>query len=289
MLAAIAAALCGAPQRSSARQLAILLPLVFSVIGDAAAQTEHPQISARRAIERKAFTDTQIAGGFFKIAFGAEFHVAGRVDRIRKYAGPVRVYVDSLAKPDRREQVAGVVADIRSRVKHLDIAMAEERDAANVLVTLVRDRDLPKTIRALYGRDRARQIQRSLGPQCLSGFRKDPEFRIIKSDVLLVVDAGDFIFYDCVYEELLQALGPINDDPTVPWSMFNDNVQMGFFDVYDQYLLNILYDPRIQPGMTREQVKALLPEILPDVRAFVASVNDLNAASSAAKPGKKRR
>jgi hypothetical protein len=289
MFAAFVAVLCRIGARSFARGLAVILALVFSVISDAPAQAENPQISARRAVERTTFTDAQIAGGFFKIAFGAEFHVAGRVDRIRKYAVPVRVYVDSLAKPDRREQVAQVVADIRSRIKHLDITMAEERESANVVVTLVRDRDLGKTIRGLYGRDRARQIQRSLEPQCLSGFRKDPEFRIIKSDVLLVVDSGDFIFYDCVYEELLQALGPINDDPTVPWSMFNDNVQMGFFDVYDQYLLNILYDPRIQPGMTRQEVKALLPQILPDVRAFVASVNDLNAASSAAKPGKKRR
>jgi hypothetical protein len=289
MLAAFAAVPCPATLRSAARGSAVLLALVFSIGGDAPAQAEHPQISARRAVERKTFTDAQIAGGFFKIAFGAEFHVAGRVDRIRKYAVPVRVYVESLATPDRRQQVAEVVADIRSRIKHLDIAISEERESANVVVTLVRDRDLAKTIRALYGRDRARQIQRSLEPQCLSGFRKDPEFRIIKSDVLLVVDSGDFIFYDCVYEELLQALGPINDDPTVPWSMFNDNVRMGFFDVYDQYLLNILYDPRIQPGMTRQEVKALLPQILPDVRAFVASVNDLNAASSAAKPTKKRR
>jgi hypothetical protein len=289
MLTAFAATLCQGVLRSSARVLAIGLALVFAILDDAPAQAEHPQISARRAVERKTFSDAQIAGGFFKIAFGAEFHVAGRVDRVRKYAVPVRVYVDSLAKPDRRQEVAEVVADIRSRIKHLDIAMAEERESANVVVTLVRDRDLGKTIRALYGRDRARQIQRSLEPQCLSGFRKDPEFRIIKSDVLLVVDSGDFIFYDCAYEELLQALGPINDDPTVPWSMFNDNVQMGFFDVYDQYLLNILYDPRIQPGMTRQEVKALLPQILPDVRAFVAGVNDLNAASSAAKPSKKRR
>lgn len=275
--------------RSLVRAFALILTLALSAICYGSAQAEHPQISARRSVERKSFTDAQITNGFFKIAFGAEFHVAGRVDRIRKYAGPVRVFADSLATPDRRQQVAEVVADIRSRIKHLDIAMAEERDAANVVVTLVRDRDLAKTIRALYGRDRARQIQRSLEPQCLSGFRKDPEFRILKSDVLLVVDAGDFIFYDCVYEELLQALGPINDDPTVPWSMFNDKVQMGFFDVYDQYLLNILYDPRIQPGMTRQQVKDLLPQILPDVRTFIASVNDLNATSSASKPGKKRR
>ena len=77
----------------------------------------------------------------------------------------------------------------------------------------------------------------------------------MRSDVILVADAGDFIFYDCVYEELLQALGPINDDSTVPWTMFNDNVQMGFFGVYDQYILNILYHPRIRPGMTRAEVR----------------------------------
>jgi hypothetical protein len=59
--------------------------------------------------------------------------------------------------------------------------------------------------------------------------------------------------------------------------------------VYDQYLLNILYDPRVQAGMTRQQVRALLPQILPDVRAFVAGMNDLNATSSGGRPGRKRR
>ena len=50
---------------------------------------------------------------------------------------------------------------------------------------------------------------------------------------------------------------------------------MGFFDIYDQILLNLLYDPRIQPGMTKREIRDLLPEILPDVRAFVARTNDL--------------
>jgi serine/threonine protein kinase HipA of HipAB toxin-antitoxin module len=68
----------------------------------------------------------------------------------------------------------------------------------------------------------------------------------------------------------LQALGPINDDRSVPWTMFNDDVQMGFFDIYDQYLLNILYDSRVRPGMTRAEVKALLPDVMPDVRQRVS-------------------
>ena len=112
-------------------------------------------------------------------------------------------------------------------------------------------------------------------PQCLSSFRKDESFRIRHSDVIVVADAGDFIFYDCLYEELLQALGPINDTNAVPWTMFNDNVQMGFFDVYDQYILNVLYDPRIRPGMAADEVRALLPQVMPAVRAWVARVNDL--------------
>jgi len=57
--------------------------------------------------------------------------------------------------------------------------------------------------------------------------------------------------------------------------MFNDEVQMGFFDIYDQYLLNILYDPGIKAGMSVEEVKAVLPDVLADVRAWVRKVNDL--------------
>ena len=153
--------------------------------------------------------------------------------------------------------------------------MAETSDGANVLVKLVRDRDLYRTITTFYGSERAREIRTSLDPQCLSGFRKNEKFEIEHSDVILTVDNGDFIFFDCAYEELLQSLGPINDTATVPWTMFNDNVSMGFFDVYDQYILNILYDPRIKAGMTVAEVKAVLPEVLADVRAWVRKVNNL--------------
>jgi hypothetical protein len=262
-------------QRAALAPIAAVLAFLALAQSIDVTRAENAQIAKLRAAEQKTFTDAQIIDGFFKTAFGAELAAAGRVDRIRKYDGPVRVFVESRAKPDRRRQVADAVADIKTRVEHLDIAMTDDRGAANVAVTLVRNRNLAATIRAFYGRDRARNIERSLEPQCLSGFSKDEQYRIVHSDVIIVVDAGEFIFYDCVYEELLQALGPINDDASVPWTMFNDEVQKGFFDVYDQYLLNILYDPRIRPGMTRDEVRALLPEVLPSVRAFVARINSL--------------
>ena len=236
---------------------------------------ENSAIASRQRAEKKSFTDAEIIDGFFKTAFGAEFHLAGRVDRIRKYNGPVRVFAQGASRPDRNAQLAKVVADIARLVRHLDIALAGTADDANVVVTLVRDRDLFRTIQRFYGDERAREIRRSLDPQCLSGFQKNDASEIEHSNVILTVDKGDFIFLDCAYEELLQSLGPINDTNSVPWTMFNDQVSMGFFDIYDQYLLNILYDPRITTGMTVEDVKAVLPEVLADVRAWVRKVNGL--------------
>jgi hypothetical protein len=264
-------------QPSAAIRIALLALAALTSVPDTATIAvagELPAIAARQRSEKKSFTDGEIVEGFLKTAFGAEYHLAGRVDRIRKFDGPVRVYAES-DRADRKAQLAKVVADIGTRVQHLDIAMIDTSEAANVRVKLVRDRDLFRTISSFYGAEKAREIRTSLDPQCLSGFRKNDNFEIEHSDVILTVDNGDFTFLDCAYEELLQSLGPINDTTSVPWTMFNDNVSMGYFDVYDQYILNLLYDPRIKPGMTVAEVKAVLPQVLADVRIWVKRVNDL--------------
>ena len=250
--------------------------LAVALLGPVAAPSTagEPSIAQRQRTEKKSFTDQEIVDGFLKIAFGAEYHLAGRVDRIRKYEVPVRVFADG-TRADRKTQIAKIVADIAAKVQHLDIAMTENNEDANVLVKLVRDRDLGRTITTFYGSERAKEIKSSLDPQCLSGFRKNEKFEIERSDVILTVDNGDFVFLDCAYEELLQSLGPINDTESVPWTMFNDNVSMGYFDVYDQYLINLLYDPRIKAGMTVTDVRAVLPEVVADVRAWVKKVNGL--------------
>jgi len=248
--------------------------ILCATMSSVPATAEIPAVAARQRAEKKTFTDAEIVDGFLKTAFGAEYHLAGRVDRVRKYDVPVRVFADG-DRADRKAQLGKVVADIAQHIQHLDIAMAEKREDANVNVRLVRDRDLYRTITTYYGKERAREIKSSLDPQCLSGFRKNERFEIEHSDVILTVDSGDFVFLDCAYEELLQSLGPINDTSSVPWTMFNDKVSMGFFDVYDQYILNLLYDPRIKAGMTVDEVKAVLPEVLPDVRAWVRKVNHL--------------
>ncbi len=256
----------------------------FAALGSIPAHGEDPQIASRRAAERTDFTNDEIRDGFFKIAFGAELQLGKPAGRVRKFNEPVRIFVESASGPDRRGDLAMVVADIRARINHLDIAVTSDRREANFVVRLVSERKVKATIRALYGNDKAKKIQKALNPECLSGIGKDERFHIRRAEVILPIDAGDFTFYDCAYEEMLQALGVINDDASVPWTMFNDDVQMGFFDVYDQYLLNILYDPRVKAGMTRDEVDAVLPEILSSARAWVRNVNPRQRAESGDRP-----
>lgn len=261
------------------RRAAAAAAVVLVAVQSGAAQSENAEIARRRAAQQTSFSDAQITDGFRKIAFRAELQFDRRAGRIRKFDAPVRVFVAADGAPQRRAELAAVVADIAGRIEHLDLAMTDQPQAANFVVTLVPKRELARTIRSYYGPGKAREIQRALRPQCLSGIGMDARFRITRAEAILPSDVDDFSFYDCAYEELLQGLGVINDDSSVPWTMFNDQVQMGFFDLYDQYLVNILYAPEVRPGMTAGEVDALLPEILPKVRSWAAKVNPPSGAN----------
>jgi Protein of unknown function (DUF2927) len=255
--------------------VAVMVLCLAAALSASLCHAEPSLVAQKQRAEKKSFTDAQLIEGFLKTSFGAEFQLAGRVDRIRKYVNPVRVFIEGSQRADRRKQLSDVVADIGRRIAHLDIAMTVDRDSANVVVTMVRERNFQNTLVSMYGDERASEIRKSLDPECLSGFTKNERFEIEHSEVIIAVDTSDFTFLDCAYEELLQSLGPINDTNTVPWTMFNDNVQMGFFDVFDQHLLNILYDPRVKAGMSIEETKALLPDVLATARAFVRQLNGL--------------
>jgi hypothetical protein len=135
----------------------ILIAMALVMIGGSAANAENPEISHRRASERTDFTNDETKDGFFKIAIKAELQIGAPVERVRKFDAPVRIFVDSKALPDRRSDIASIVADIRSRVNHLDVAVTDDRQTANFVVRLVAERDLGRTIRSLYGSDRAKQ------------------------------------------------------------------------------------------------------------------------------------
>ncbi len=92
---------------------------------------------------------------------------------------------------------------------------------------------------------------------------------IKRSAAVIVSDEGEFLFKRCLVEELLQGLGPMNDDEQLTHSVFNDSSRHSRFTVFDQIILNMLYDPRIKPGMSMQQTRPILPLVARDARRRV--------------------
>jgi hypothetical protein len=65
----------------------------------------------------------------------------------------------------------------------------------------------------------------------------------------------------CIEEELAQGLGLANDSPYARPSIFNDDDEFATLTTMDAVMLQILYDPRLRPGMTLDQARPYLYEI----------------------------
>jgi len=65
----------------------------------------------------------------------------------------------------------------------------------------------------------------------------------------------------CVHEEVAQGLGLPNDSPAARPSIFNDDEEFALLTRHDELLLQILYDPRLQPGLRPGEAGATIRRI----------------------------
>ncbi len=87
---------------------------------------------------------------------------------------------------------------------------------------------------------------------------------VTREQILVVVPADTTVqeMRDCLNEEILQAMGPLNDLFRIGESIMNDNNFQTTVTGFDMLVLRAWYDPALRPGMTREQVAERLPAIL---------------------------
>ncbi|TDL86953.1 DUF2927 domain-containing protein [Meridianimarinicoccus aquatilis] len=79
----------------------------------------------------------------------------------------------------------------------------------------------------------------------------------------------------CFHEEIAQGMGLANDSPEARPSIFNDDEEFALLTRQDELMLTILYDSRLQPGMTATQAQPLIrmiaEELLPPATVLDAS------------------
>lgn len=236
------------------------------------------------------FTNADLVANFEKVVFDREAQLlqyapeaAEQPRLLRRWAGPVRARFagDAYGAADiddfRRlaERVAAATG--------LDIALVPRDGAekANMLIMVLSPvaraqwllRGVDKTdaekdvVDRLADRPLVREwlAGRTVPCMALSYTRQEPH--VLAGAVLLVKGELNALWREsCLHEEFVQSLGLANDHNDVRPSLFNDTNEFAFMTRHDEYLLRVLYDPRLRPGMTRAQAMAVAPEVVNELR-----------------------
>lgn len=214
------------------------------------------------SVPARAFGEAELIDGFERVVFGSEYPTFGwQAYRVKKFAAPVRVHVDDRSADRRGEDVIRFLRSLPELIRGLDLRVADDASGANYRVFVV-DRAAYRDVvaREVYGRAAS-----SFAPgRCLVRVIAT-RAGISRADAVIVADEGDYLFRRCMVEEILQGLGPVNDDRALAESVFNDRSRHSTFTRFDRCLLNMLYHPLVRPGMSRRQVQRVLPDVAADV------------------------
>lgn len=247
------------------------------------------------------FDNATLARNFRTIAFDVERDpfatgelrgALGDARILRRWQGPVRwaVYASPAEQARVRPLVHGLAARLTA-LTGLDFrpagAASGPRSApANLQVWVVPDRiesllrsfpvdapgrgDAGRTVRARIA-DFIRTWYGATASPCAAQFfnvdRPAAEAGTILGALVLIRAAlPDALLRSCIEEELTQAMGLPNDDTGVRPSIFNDGKEFGVLTAHDELLLRILYDPRLEPGMTPGTAMPVVRQIIAELR-----------------------
>ena len=239
---------------------------VAGLAGCATAPAPRPEVSSVRfgAVslpQGVARSNRAIAEDFLDLTF--ELESGERLERLLRYDRPVRVYLASPGLAAYRSDLEALLARLRLEAG-VDIAETRDPATAQIVVEAVP----------------AAQITRVFptaacfivpGETSWQGFlRRRPEARLRWPDqrtleraaIFLPLDTTPQDVRDCLNEEITQALGPADDLYRLPDSIWNDDNFHGMATPFDMVVLRTLYQPELGSGMTRDEVRALLPRVL---------------------------
>ena len=234
-------------RRSLCRDMLLFFVLgVLSLAGRA--NSPRPPWMDARYIERS----------FYDIALQAEYRREEVPPVVKRWAGPLRVWMHSGAG-NAAEQAAllrkhlGHLADItRLRVEFVNRA----RDA-NVRVFFAADRELGALARQEMPSTAERVLDKSV---CIGSIRYNRHAEITGATVLIPVQRAQAQgkLSACVVEEVTQMLGLINDSDRVRHTVFSDVTDDDQLTPLDYLLIRLLYSPYLRNGMTAREAAPLV-------------------------------
>ncbi|MBK0400626.1 DUF2927 domain-containing protein [Limibaculum sp. M0105] len=232
------------------------------------------------------FDSRDVTRNFLTVALGAEPNPVGTQHGerslpsgvLRRWEAPIRWLVadDSTTSVRDGPRVERTFERLARLTGH-DIAPAGD-GPANLYVLFLRPEDYPALTAAPSKWPSGQWLMgfvdrfgRAPGTPCVATFTatgdgaaEGPD-RIAFAVVLIRAGLPSRLAEACVEEELSQTMGLPNDDPHIRPSIFNDDQEFALLTRHDEILLRMLYDPRLEPGMTTAQIAPIAGRLATDV------------------------
>ena len=231
------------------------------------------------------FTDQMLAQNFVRIALFDEYVAHGgtlraqtTISRLRRWEQPIRMSIEfgtSIPTAQRTKDSAAIVdyAGRLSAVTGVPIHQSAFQPNYVVLVLNELDRQgfeirlrelLPgidqTSIRTVIDLPKD-QLCIVIGTFGADGLSYDKAVALIRGE------HPDLLRLSCIHEELAQGMGLANDSPRARPSIFNDDEEFGLLTTQDELMLQMLYDPRLTPGMTAAEAAPIARIIAKELMA----------------------
>lgn len=231
------------------------------------------------------FNARDLTTNFLRIALRDEYVTEGdglvareTESRLRRWKKPVRmqlIFGATVAEEQRARDTEDVTAFAArlAEVTGLRISQTDTRANFHVLVLNEDDRRAfgPELDALMPGMTRATkrafldlpkdQLCAVIGALNADGVTYDRAIALIRGE------HPPLMRLSCIHEELAQGLGLANDSPQARPSIFNDDEEFAYLTRHDELLLEMLYDPRLEPGMTVDDAAPLVRRIAEEIIA----------------------
>lgn len=232
------------------------------------------------------YTDTDVMRNFKNIVFYDEYvrdrgftAGDGAAVGLRKWTIPLRMAVefgDSVPRSQRRSDTR-MVADYAARLSQVSghpITAGVDRDA-NFHVLFMGEDDRAQAVQHVQtlvpnihasALDLFQRMPRSIHCLVVAFAENNDDHTYRRAIALIRAEHPDLLRKACVHEELAQGLGLANDSPQARPSIFNDDDEFALLTTQDEELLRLLYSPRLTPGMSFDEARPILTQLIAERR-----------------------
>ncbi len=226
------------------------------------------------------FTQRNLVDNFIRIALFDEYTTSeGRIiaqatkSALRRWEQPIRMKIEfgpSVPLAQRAKDRSTIASYIK-RLSHLTgLPMHLTNGPANFTVLILNEDErraatprLQRLVPAINSLSLRAVTEMDRSTFCLVfAYSNNPNTYTYSTAVAVIrAEHPDLLRLSCFHEELAQGLGLANDSPAARPSIFNDDEEFALLTHHDELLLQMLYDDRLRPGMTVDEVRPIAEQI----------------------------